>query len=79
MTTMSNTQEDEAILLAGIEHWSRALENRDLDTMLSRCHPDITVFDVKPPAPFKGLRPFGRCGRSACRTSPRNSNPSAST
>ena len=56
MTTMlSNPKQDEAQLLAGIERWSRALEARDIDTMLSRCHPDITVFDMKPPGTIRGV------------------------
>lgn len=57
MTTMAytNTQEDEAALMAGIERWSRAFEARDIDAMMVRCHEDIVLFDIKPPGLLKGV------------------------
>lgn len=58
MTTVMNTpdtKEDEALLLAGIDAWSRAFEARDIDAMMARCHEDIVLFDIKPPGLLKGV------------------------
>ena len=47
--------QNEQQLIAGIERWSKALENKDIDAMLDRCADDIIAFDCKMPMQHKGV------------------------
>lgn len=49
---------DENEIRSIMSAWSKALEAKDLDTLISYYSPDIVLFDVKPPYVIKGIAAY---------------------
>ncbi len=58
MSSKAQQQKDKATILKLTKAWSKALEKRDLDTMLAGYHKNIHLFDITPPYQTVGIKAY---------------------
>ena len=58
MGSKAQQAKDKATILKATKAWSKALEKRDLDTMLADYHKNIHLFDIHPPYQIVGIKAY---------------------
>jgi ketosteroid isomerase-like protein len=60
MGTKKNKAIDEAQIRQLIDGWAKALRAKDINGVMSHYAPEILVFDIAPPLPYKGVNTYRR-------------------